>query len=114
MLEAVGIEPMLTSQHTDLLTIIIKNEAYTGDDLVRYTYCQSVAWIIFLLHLLLLMAQAYGVFSMEEKRGRRSFDRDFRLEVLRLVTEEGRSVFALTHHPATHMMTQSVQLISLL
>ena len=42
---------------------------------------------------------------MEENRGRRSFDRDFKLEVVRLVTEEGRSVADVARSIGVHANT---------
>jgi transposase len=42
---------------------------------------------------------------MEENRGRRSFDRDFKLEVVRLVSEEGRSVADVSRSIGVHSNT---------
>ena len=42
---------------------------------------------------------------MEEKRGRRSFDRDFKLEVVRQVTEEGRSITDVARSIGVHANT---------
>lgn len=42
---------------------------------------------------------------MGEKRGRRSFDRDFKLEVVRLVIEEGRSVTDVARSIGVHANT---------
>ncbi len=42
---------------------------------------------------------------MEEKRGRKSFDRDFKLEVVRLVTEEGRNVSNVSRSIGVHANT---------
>ena len=42
---------------------------------------------------------------MEEKQGRKSFDRNFKLEVIRLVTEEGRSVADVSRSIGVHANT---------
>ena len=42
---------------------------------------------------------------MKKNRGRRSFDRNFKLEVVRLVTEEGRSVADVSRSIGVHANT---------
>lgn len=42
---------------------------------------------------------------MEENRGRRHFDRDFKLEVIRLVIEDGRNVTEVARSIGVHANT---------